>query len=246
MSPSEEQQQSLIEHLTELRQRLIYSAVFILIGFFAAWGFSEHIFDVIRKPIAPFLKTDSGGLVFTAPMDKFMAHLKISILAGVVLSCPLWIYQLWKFVAPGLYQNERRWAMGFVGFGSLLFLTGVSFVYFVVYPMAFEFLMNFGGSVDVPMITISDYISFFITTTLVFGVAFEMPLILTFLGMVGIIDARFLSEKRRYAIVLLAALSAIFTPPDVISMLLMMIPMVLLYEISVILVKILGTKPAQT
>lgn len=243
MSVSQDQEQSLIEHLTELRQRLIKSLVFILLGFFASWGFSEYIFDIIRHPIEPFLRTSSGGLIFTAPMDKFMAHLKISILSGVILSCPFWIYQLWKFVAPGLYQNERRWAISFVGFGSILFLSGVSFVYFVVYPMAFDFLMNFGGSTDMPMITISDYISFFITTTLVFGVAFEMPLILTFLGMVGVIDAEFLRSKRRYAIVLLAVLSAVFTPPDVISMVLMMIPMLGLYELSVILVSILGPKP---
>lgn len=246
MSVSSDQEQSLIEHLTELRQRLIKALLFVLLGFFACWGFSEYIFDFIRQPIEPFLKTSSSGLIFTAPMDKFLAHLKVSILAGAILSCPLWIYQLWMFVAPGLYQNEKRWALAFVGFGSILFLTGVSFVYYVVYPMAFDFLMNFGGTTDIPMITISDYISFFITTTLVFGAAFEMPLILTFLGMVGIIDAEFLRSKRRYAIVILAALSAIFTPPDIISMVLMMIPMLLLYELSVILVKLLAPKPVDT
>lgn len=241
---SEDQEMTLIEHLTELRTRLIYALIFILLGFFASWGFSEYLMEIIRRPIAPFLPASGGGLIFTAPMDKFLAHLKLSILSGVILTTPLWLYQVWKFIAPGLYQHERKYAITFVTFGSFLFLLGVSFVYFIVYPLAFDFLMNFGGSTDQPMITIKDYLSFFMTTTLVFGAAFEMPLILTVLGMVGIIDAKFLKEKRRYAIVILAALSAVFTPPDMISMILMLIPMLGLYEISVVLVGMFGPKKA--
>lgn len=133
--------------------------------------------------------------------------------------------------------------MSFIGAGTLLFLTGVSFVYFVVYPMAFKFLMTFGGETDAPMITIGEYLSFFITTTLVFGVAFEMPVILAILGMMGLVSGEFLATYRRYAYVLLAAMSAIFTPPDVLSMLFMMAPMILLYELSVLLVKLLAQKP---
>ena len=242
---SEDQEMTLIEHLTELRTRLIYAISFIFIGFLASWGFSEYLMDVIRRPIAPFLPASGGGLVFTAPMDKFLAHLKLSILSGIILTTTLWIYQLWKFIAPGLYQHERKYAVTFVTFGSFLFLLGVSFVYFVVYPLAFDFLMNFGGGADQPMITIKEYLSFFMTTTLVFGAAFEMPLLLTVLGMIGVIDAQFLKEKRRYAIVILAALSAMFTPPDMISMILMMLPMIGLYEISVLLVSIFGQKETE-
>ena len=175
-------------------------------------------------------------------MDKFMAHLKVSFLASIILTCPLWLSQVWLFVAPGLYANEKKYVIGFIGFGSILFLTGVSFVYFVVYPTAFGFLMSFGGETDVAMISISEYLSFFTTTTLVFGAAFEMPLLLTVLGMMGIIDHHFLSKMRRYALVLLAALSAMVTPPDVLSMILMLIPMVILYEISVLLVRFFGAK----
>jgi sec-independent protein translocase protein TatC len=234
--------QTLVEHLTELRTRLIWSILFVLLGFFACWAFSGEIFDIIRAPIQPYLSTDSKGLIFTAPMDKFMAHLKVSFLASIVLTCPLWLSQVWLFVAPGLYANEKKYVVGFIGFGTVLFLTGVSFVYFVVYPAAFSFLMSFGGETDVAMITISEYLSFFTTTTLVFGAAFEMPLVLTILGMMGVIDHHFLSRMRRYAMVLLAALSAMVTPPDVISMVLMLIPMVLLYESSVILVRVFGAK----
>ncbi|NQY99202.1 MAG: twin-arginine translocase subunit TatC [Bdellovibrionales bacterium] len=237
--------QTLVEHLTELRTRLIWSILFILGGFFVCWGFSEEIFNVIRGPISPYLSTDSKGLIFTAPMDKFMAHLKVSFLASIILTCPLWLGQVWLFVAPGLYANEKKYVVAFIAFGSALFLSGVSFVYFVVYPAAFAFLMNFGGTTDVAMISISEYLSFFTTTTLVFGAAFEMPLILTILGMMGIIDHHFLSKMRRYALVLLAALSAMVTPPDVVSMILMLIPMFALYESSVVLVRIFGAKRSE-
>ncbi|MCB9027307.1 MAG: twin-arginine translocase subunit TatC [Bdellovibrionaceae bacterium] len=231
---------SLMGHLTELRKRLLIIIFIIFIGFIVCWIFSSFIFDVIRAPILPYLP--EGGLIFTAPMDKFLAHIKVSLIASIVVTCPVWIFQVWLFVAPGLYAKEKKMGLGFMFSGTFLFLTGVSFVYFVVYPMAFKFLMSFGGETDKPMITISSYLSFFTTTTLVFGLAFEMPLILTILGMMGLISSNFLIEKRRYAIVILAFLSAVFTPPDVISMLLMMAPMLLLYEISIFMVKIFGQK----
>lgn len=237
-----EDQQSIFDHLTELRRRLSWSLFFIFLGFLVSWGFSEIIFDFVRAPISPYLNSSGGGLIFTAPMDKFIAHIKVSLLSGVIIASPLWIYQIWMFVSPGLYSNEKKYGIGFMCFGTALFLSGVTFVYSVVFPMAFKFLMAFGGDMDKGFITIDRYLSFFITTTLVFGLAFELPLILTILGMVGVINDQFLIEKRRYALVLLAALSAMFTPPDVISMFAMMVPMILLYELSIILVKFFQPK----
>lgn len=239
---SAEEELSLVEHLTELRKRLIYILLGVFVGFLACWGFSEYIFDFIRMPIRPHLPSD--GLVFTAPMDKFMAHIKVCLLASIVLTSPFWVYQLWAFVAPALYKEEKVFGVFFILFGTTLFLLGVSFVYFVVYPLAFKFLMTFGGDVDKPMITISEYLSFFITTTLVFGAAFEMPLILSILGRLGVVSAAILKKYRRHAIVLLSAMSAVFTPPDVISMILMMIPMVGLYELSIFLVAVTEKKAA--
>jgi len=236
----QEASQTLVEHLSDLRKCLLRSIIAIVIGFGACWIFSDQLFDIIRQPIAPFLK--EGGLIFTAPMDKFLAHIKVSLLASAILSCPFWIYQVWLFIAPGLYEKEKKYGIAFIFSGSFLFLLGVSFVYFVVYPMAFDFLMNFGGGVDAPMITISEYLSFFTTTTLVFGAAFEMPLVLTILGILGVIDHHFLASKRRYAIVIMAALSAFITPPDVISMFAMLVPLTLLYELSIFLVKVFGEK----
>lgn len=231
---------TLTGHLEELRTRLIKSISAVIVVFLACFlSYSEEILSFARAPIVPYLP--EGGLVFTAPMDKFMAHVKISLLASVILSCPVWLYQAWSFISPGMYKKERKYSVAFIGFGTLLFITGAGFVYYVVFPMAFKFLLQYGGMIDAPMITISEYLSFFILTTLVFGLMFELPLVLTLLGMLGIISQDFLRKQRRYALVILAVLSAMVTPPDVISMLCMMGPLVLLYEISVFLVGVLGT-----
>ena len=233
-NPSPQDDYTLVEHLTELRSRLIQSLLAVVVLAVVAWNFSDFFFSFIRKPILPYLP--QKGLVFTAPMDKFMAHLKVSILVGVILACPFWIYQIWMFISPGLYKKEKKLGRYFIIFGTLLFLSGVCFVYFVVYPLAFEFLLNFGSDIDTPMITINDYLSFFITTTLVFGLAFELPLILSVLGLLGVVTKSMLIRLRRYAFVLICVLSAFITPPDVISMVLLVFPLYGLYELSIILV----------
>jgi len=233
----------MIEHLVELRDRIIKSLYGILAGMLLCWSVSEKIFDLVRAPIAAYLPT--GGLFFTAPMDKFLAHIRLSLFAGVIISAPFWIYQIWKFVAPALYSKEKKYAMGFIFSGTGLFAVGVSFSYFVVFPMAFKFLMTFGGDADKPMITIDHYLSFVTTTALAFGVSFELPLILVILGMMGIISQQNLKDKRRYAILGLAVMAAILTPPDLLSMLMMLVPMLFLYEISVILVGVFERKRQQ-
>ncbi len=236
MSESDEtvQGQSLFDHLSDLRLRLVNSLYGILIGFCVCYYFSETIFNIVREPIRPFLP--SGGLVFTGPMDKFMAHIKVSFMGAIILSCPFWLYQIWLFVAPALYKKEKSYAMGFIFSGTVLFILGSLFTYFAVLPMAFKFLMTFGGDIDKPMISIDQYMSFFTHTTLAFGVAFEMPLVISTLGMLGIVSQEFLLQKRRYAVMGLAIVSAVITPPDLLSMLLMLIPMTILYEISIIVV----------
>ncbi len=233
-------QDTLIGHLIQLRKRLIYSLYGIFIGCLLCWLGSDFLFAIIRMPIEPFLTTDSKGLIYTGVMDKFMAYIKISFLGGIIFTCPYWLYHVWIFIAPGLYLKEKTYTFIFVILGSLLFLTGVAFVYFIVYDLVFYFLMNFGDPQDVPLISIDKYLSFFITTTLVFGLAFELPLILTFLSLMGILSRKDLIEKRPYAIVLLAILSALLTPPDVISMALMMGPLLLLYEISIFAVGVIS------
>jgi sec-independent protein translocase protein TatC len=231
---------SLVDHLTELRDRLIKSAYAIAITTIICFIFHERLFDLVRGPVAAHLP--GGGLVFTNPMDKFLAHMKLAAVGGIILACPAWIYQVWKFVAPGLYAHEKKYSMGFIAAGVLLFITGVSFAYFLVLPMAFEFLFNFGGNVDKPLITISEYMSFFSTMILVFGASFELPLIVVILGVLGLVTSQTLREKRRYAIVGLATVSAVITPPDVLSMLMLLIPLAVLYEISILVVRLVERK----
>ncbi len=239
-APSDKDNFTLVEHLSELRTRIVYSLYAIVFFTIGAWCFSEQIFDFVRQPITEFLP--SKGLIFTAPTDKFMAHLKVSVLAGLIAACPVWIYQVWKFIEPGLYKKEKRFGIYFMFFGSLLFIVGISFSYFLVLPAAFKVLLSFGGTVDQPMITINDYMSFFLMTTLVFGAAFEMPLVIVILGMMGIVSSRGLSRMRRYAIVAIAIVSAVFTPPDAVSMMLLAVPLVCLYEISIIILRFIEPK----
>ena len=224
--------QSLIGHLTELRHRIIMSALGIAVGVAIGVWQSEFLLEIIRRPILPHLGPN-GGLVFTGVMDKFMAHFKVGALGGVVLTCPWWLFQVWKFIAPGLHRHERRYAVGFIFAGTLLFLSGVAFVYFLVYPAAFEYLLSIGGNVDKPMITIDEYLSFFMMTTLMFGLSFELPLVLILLALIGIIDAAFLKRQRRFAIPLMALVAAVLTPPDMVSMLMLLGPLCLMYEASI-------------
>lgn len=225
---------SLVEHIGELRVRVTRSAYGIFIGMIICWGFSESIFNFIRQPIQQYLI--NGGLVFTAPMDKFMAHIKISFVVGLLLSAPFWLYQLWSFIAPALYKKEKKVAAGFVLFGTIQFILGLAFSYFIVLPMAFKFLMTFGGEIDKPMITIDHYLGFVTQTAVVFGMCFQMPVVISFLGLIGAVSQRFLKEKRRFAVVGIAAVSAIAAPPDALSMILLLVPMWLLYEISIVIV----------
>jgi sec-independent protein translocase protein TatC len=231
---------NLIQHIGELRFRLTRAAIFIVLGTLICWGFSEYLFNIIREPIRPYLP--SGGLVFTSPIDKFMAHIKLAFIAGMTLSAPLWLYQLWKFISPALYKNEKKYAVGFIFFGTVQFVLGVLFCYFIVFPMAFKFLMTFGGDIDKPMITIDNYLGFFTQTAVIFGLTFEMPVVITFLGAVGLVSQQFLKKNRRYAVIAMTVISAIAAPPDALSMILLLVPLWAMYEISVILVGIFQKK----
>lgn len=234
------QGQTLIEHLSELRDRLVKAAWAIAVATAACWFFNEQLFDILRRPILETKLLD--GLVFTHPIDSFMAHIKVAVVAGVILSTPFWLYQAWQFVAPGLYEHERRFSMMFIAAGTVLFGMGVSFAYFLVLPAAFKFLLGFGGGTDKPMITIKDYFSFFTSMMMVFGFAFELPLVIVVLGAMGIVDQKFLREKRRIMIVVLAVISAIVTPPDAASMLMLLVPLIVLYEISILVVGMIGSR----
>ena len=223
-------------HLTELRKRVLNSFLSLLPAFALCWFFSEAILDFLRKPLQPFLSNTQGGLIFTAPMDKVMAHLQVSLFAGVFLSSPYWLSQLWCFISPGLYKKEKKLFILFCFAGTVLFLLGLCFAYFVVFPILFSVLMNFGNGVDQPFITIKNYLSFIIRFSLILGFVFEMPLIIVLLCRAGVISVETLKKYRRQAILCLSLLSAIITPPDVLTLFLLLFPLIGLYELSVYLV----------
>lgn len=232
-------EETLVEHLRELRKRLLYSLLGVFVGAGLSWVYKDQLFDLIRKPIEPFLTTANKGLVFTGLMENFIAYIKISLLGGLILSCPFWLYHLWRFIAPALYSSEKRYGLSFISIGTLLFFSGISFVYFMVYPIAFKFLLSFGSGQDQALITVNEYLSFFLKTTFLFGLAFEIPLVLTVLGLIGIVSSDFLAANRRYAFIFLCFLSAMLTPPDPLSMLMMAAPLTFLYESSIWAIRIL-------
>ena len=234
----------LQNHLQELRQRLIKSLLSLVPALFISWFFSENILDFLRQPIQPFLKNTNGGLVFTAPMEPFIAHLQVSLLSAVILVSPFWLCQLWLFISPGLYKKEKTVFISFCLIGTVLFLAGALFAYYVVFPIMFSVLMNFGGNVDQAFITIKNYLSFISRLVLTFGLVFELPLVLSLLCRSGILSPAFLQKYRRHAFLLLAVLSAFITPPDVLSMLLIWLPLVLLYELSLKLTLFMDKKRA--
>ena len=241
--PIDPSQQTLTEHLADLRKRIINILLCVGAGGALSFIYSEKLFEIMRGPVAQYLP--QGGLVYTGIMDKFNAHVQLSLLSGVVLTAPLWLYQVWLFVAPGLYRDERKYAASFLVSGTLLFSAGVAFCYYVVFPMAFNWLFNFGGTADKPMLTIAEYMSFFVVTLFLFGVSFELPLILIMLGLVGIIDIDFLKDKRRFAYVGLSVVAAALTPPDVVSQVMMLGPLVLLYESAIIVLYFMGKSEAK-
>ncbi len=222
------------DHIVELRDRVIKMLLIMAVGSLICFMYSELLFEIIKAPISPYLK---NGLAYTGVMDKFVAHIKVSIVAGCILTAPFWLFQLWKFIAPGLYNKEKTFALSMIGFGTLLFISGVSFVYFLVLPACFDFLMNFGGQTDVAMITIDNYVNFFTTMSLVFGFMFELPLVLVLLGLMGIITYETLINIRRYMIVIFAILSGVLTPPDLMSQIFLLVPLCILYELSIIILK---------
>lgn len=236
--------QSLFDHLAELRSRLITCVYIVVVATGICYSFSEKIFNFVRAPISPYLP--GGGLIYTGPLDKFIAHLKLSVVAGILLACPFLLYQVWQFVAPGLYAKERKYTLGFILSGTGLFFLGSAFSYYVALPMAFQFLMTFGGDIDKPMISIDQYMGFFTQMCLMFGVAFELPLVIIVLGVLGIVSQAFLRKNRRYAVMTIAIIAAIITPPDLLSMVMMLAPMWILFEVAVLVVGLFEKKREET
>ena len=228
---------TLVEHLTELRTRIIWSLIPAGIGLGIALYFTNNV----MRFLSSHLKTE---LVFTTPTEAFWTYMKVAMILGIFIAMPVILWNVWAFVAPGLHKHERKYAVPFIVVGSLLFIGGGSFGLFVIIPFAVNFLVNFGQEQGLkPMITISSYIDFIIKFTLAFGVVFELPVVITLLSMLGLVTPQFLSKNRKYAILINFIIAAILTPtPDIVNQSLMAGPLCILYELGIISARIFGRK----
>lgn len=221
---------SLMEHLEELRKRIVHSAAYLVVGFFVCWFFRDRIVNLLQAPLNHIGKS----LAFTHPMDALNLDLQVALLGGAIVTSPFILYQVWLFIAPGLYQKERRFVIPFMAATVGLFLTGASFGYFFVLPAAIKILVVGFGHNFTPIITIEDYSSFFLSIILGLGISFEMPILIFFLALFGIVSPSFLWKNIRYAILAVFLVAAIITPsPDPWTMCIYAIPMLTLYLIGI-------------
>lgn len=224
-----------LEHLEELRKRLVYSIIAIAGGFFLCWGFARNIYEVIQRPVIEALARNglTAKLVFLNPTDPFNLYLKVAGMAGLFVASPFVLYQVWCFISPGLYRNEKRYVMPFMASTVALFIAGGYFGYKVVLPQALVFLIGFGKDFQ-PMITVTEYSSLFLSIIVGLGVVFEMPIVIFFLALMGIVSAGWMWRNIRYAILGIFVIAAIITPtPDILNMCIFAAPMIGLYILSI-------------
>jgi len=221
---------SLMEHLEELRRRIVHSAAYLAVGFVAAYIFHERLYGFVQQPLDRL----HIKLNYTHPMDPLNLYLQVSLIGGAILASPFILYQVWLFIAPGLYQKERRFVVPFMGATVSLFLTGAAFGYFYVLPGALKILIIDFGSKFNPMVTIEEYTGFFLSIILGLGISFEMPILIFFLALFGIVSPRFLWKNIRYAILAVFLVAAFICPsPDPWTMCIYAIPMLTLYLIGI-------------
>jgi len=234
--PPPESEMGLLEHLRELRKRLVYSFLFIVVGAVAAYSYSNLVFDILNEPYR--FAFPQNILIGTGPAEAFMIRIKVAFFVGAILSSPLLFTQVWLFVAPGLYEHEKKMLIPFVVISSFLFLAGISLCYYFVLPLAFKFFHEQYQAIGiVPEIKISELLSVMVSSLLGFGVVFELPVLAYFLGRAGIINHRMMISSARYAVFAIFVVSAVLTPPDVLSQFLMATPLTLLYAVSILVVK---------
>ncbi len=227
---------SFLEHLEELRWRIIKSLLAVAVGFGACWYYAERIYGFMMVPIMEALKRNGldQKLVYLNPTEPFNMYLKVGLIAGLFLASPFVLYQVWAFIAPGLYRHEKRYVLPFMVSTVFLFLAGGYFGYRVVYPAALDFLVGFGRQFQ-PMITIGEYTDLFLTIIIGLGLIFEMPILVFFLSLMGVISAGFMWRNLRYSILVIFIIAAIVTPTtDIMNMCLFAAPMVLLYVVSIV------------
>lgn len=231
----------LLDHLAELRRCLLRACVWAIIGFVVCWIFVDDIFDLLINPLLAILPEGTHAQYTTLP-EAFFTRVYVAFVAGLFLASPAIFYQIWAFVAPGLYDEEKRWIIPIALLSAIFFIAGAVFCYFIVFPFAFAFFISYSTPDIVITPKVSDYLNFVIKLLLAFGLIFEMPIFTFFLARLGIVTAAMMRKARRYAIVAIFILAAILTPPDVVSQLFMAVPMLLLYEASIVVALVFGKR----
>ncbi len=223
-------------HIAELRKRLMIIVGALVVAFFACFAVYEPILNWMMVPVEAVLP-EGSQMVAIEVQETFFTALKVAFFSGFLITLPIIFWQMWIFIAPGLYENEKKFVWPFVFFATLMFLVGASFAYYIVVPFGFDFLINFGSQVVTVMPSIGKYVGFFTKLLFGFGIAFELPVITFFLAVVGLVNDRMLKDFFKYAIILIFVLSALLTPPDVLTQFLMAGPLILLYGVSIMIAK---------
>ena len=243
-------QSSFIGHLTELRSRLVKSIIYLFIFFIICYFFAENIYSFLVEPYAEAVKDDEVNrrLIFTALHETFITYLKVAFFTAMFVSSPIILTQIWKFIAPGLYKNEKRALLPYLIATPTLFLLGGMLVYYLVMPLAIKFFLTFETSAQVSGLPIqleakvNEYLSLIMRLIFAFGISFQLPVLLSLLARVGFIDSEYLKKRRKYVIVIIFIAAAILTPPDPITQIGLGIPLLILYELSILSVKIIEKK----
>jgi sec-independent protein translocase protein TatC len=236
-----EEKQPFLSHLKELRDRILVCIIALGIAFIFTYYFKEKIFAFLMQPFIRVMP-EKSSFIFTGVTEAFITYFKISIVAALFVCFPVMLYEFWMFVSPGLYAKEKRYVYPFIFLGSLCFICGALFCYFVVMPSVYKFFVSYAAEYIIPMPDLKSYMSLTLKMLIIFGLIFELPLVAFYLSKAGIINFRMLSTKRRYAILGIVILSAIITPPDMASQLLIAIPLWGLYEISILITRFFGKK----
>tara|TARA_B100001063_G_scaffold238574_1_gene260902 strand:- start:796 stop:1566 length:771 start_codon:yes stop_codon:yes gene_type:complete len=247
---NEDQESGLISHLAELRKRLIHSFIFLIIFFIGCYIFAEYLYGFLVEPYAQAVKNDGTDrrLIFTALQETFLTYLKISFFAAFFITFPFILIQIWKFIAPGLYKHEKIAILPYLILTPVLFFLGGVLVYYLIMPLAIKFFLSFessGLSTNLPIqleAKVNEYLSLVMKLIFAFGISFQLPIVLSLLARIGLIDSQFLKSRRKYVVVIIFAAAALLTPPDPITQIGLAIPLLILYELSIFSVKFIENK----